>query len=222
MYTVGAFWTSLGALVVAIASGLVGAIIAWLQLRPAKARLTYGIPYATALLSSTVAKVRVLHENNDLNDPYIVKLRLVSSGRHSIRSSHFDGNRPLRLPLDARPVAVLSIRTRPREYVAPDLLLDEHEVQIMPTLIHRGQIVEYEILVDGPPELTIISPLADVRLKRDDRNLDKPDAGFMKRVLTWGGIAFLLFFIAIRPASAANVFESIGETVGGLVTSIIL
>ncbi|GGJ92133.1 hypothetical protein GCM10010123_22420 [Pilimelia anulata] len=32
----------------------------------------------------------------------------------------------------------------------------------------------------------------------------------VKKVLTWGGLAFLLFFVAFRPESAANVFKSIG------------
>jgi hypothetical protein len=35
----------------------------------------------------------------------------------------------------------------------------------------------------------------------------------VKKILTWGGIAFLIFFVAYRPASAANVFRSVG---GGL------
>ncbi len=32
----------------------------------------------------------------------------------------------------------------------------------------------------------------------------------LKKVLAWVGIAFLIFFIAFRPASAAEVFKSIG------------
>lgn len=32
----------------------------------------------------------------------------------------------------------------------------------------------------------------------------------LKKALAWGGIAFLIFFIAFRPASAAEVFKSIG------------
>jgi hypothetical protein len=36
----------------------------------------------------------------------------------------------------------------------------------------------------------------------------------VKKVLTWGSIAFLIFFIAYRPESAAAVFKSLG---GGLV-----
>jgi len=35
----------------------------------------------------------------------------------------------------------------------------------------------------------------------------------VKKVFTWGGIAFLIFFIAFRPDSAADVFKSLG---GGL------
>ncbi|MGC4804563.1 hypothetical protein [Micromonospora sp. DT233] len=32
----------------------------------------------------------------------------------------------------------------------------------------------------------------------------------VKKVLTWAGIAFLIFFVAYRPSSAADVFKSIG------------
>jgi hypothetical protein len=40
----------------------------------------------------------------------------------------------------------------------------------------------------------------------------------IKKVLTWGGIAFLIFFIAYRPSSAADVFSSIGTTVADIAT----
>jgi hypothetical protein len=33
----------------------------------------------------------------------------------------------------------------------------------------------------------------------------------VKKILTWGGIAFVIFFIAFRPADAADVFKSIGS-----------
>lgn len=33
----------------------------------------------------------------------------------------------------------------------------------------------------------------------------------VKKVLTWGGIAFLVFFMAYRPQSAASVFRTIGS-----------
>jgi hypothetical protein len=35
----------------------------------------------------------------------------------------------------------------------------------------------------------------------------------LKKVLTWGLVAFLIFFVAYRPQNAANVFKSLG---GGL------
>ena len=34
----------------------------------------------------------------------------------------------------------------------------------------------------------------------------------VKRVLTWLGIAFLIFFIAFNPRDAASVFKAIGST----------
>ena len=32
----------------------------------------------------------------------------------------------------------------------------------------------------------------------------------VKKILTWGGIAFLIFFIAFRPGESADVFKSLG------------
>ena len=38
----------------------------------------------------------------------------------------------------------------------------------------------------------------------------------VKKVLTWSLIAFLIFFVAYRPANAATVFRQLG---GGIVAS---
>ncbi|WP_169734171.1 hypothetical protein [Hamadaea tsunoensis] len=35
----------------------------------------------------------------------------------------------------------------------------------------------------------------------------------VKKILVWGGIAFLIFFVAFRPDSAANVVKSLGSTI---------
>jgi hypothetical protein len=43
-------------------------------------------------------------------------------------------------------------------------------------------------------------------------------AGMVKKILTWGGVAFLIFFIAFRPASAAEVFKSIGSGIMDIAT----
>jgi hypothetical protein len=32
----------------------------------------------------------------------------------------------------------------------------------------------------------------------------------IKKVLTWSAVAFVIFFVAYRPQSAANVFRAIG------------
>jgi len=40
----------------------------------------------------------------------------------------------------------------------------------------------------------------------------------VKKVLTWGGVAFLIFFIAYRPAEAAAVFTSIGHGILDIAT----
>jgi hypothetical protein len=40
----------------------------------------------------------------------------------------------------------------------------------------------------------------------------------VKKVLTWGGIAFLIFFVAYRPQSAAEVFKSLGGGIMDIAT----
>jgi hypothetical protein len=42
----------------------------------------------------------------------------------------------------------------------------------------------------------------------------------VKKVLTWGGIAFLVFFIAYRPQSAAQVFRTLGGGIVDIATGI--
>jgi lauroyl/myristoyl acyltransferase len=41
-------------------------------------------------------------------------------------------------------------------------------------------------------------------------------AAMIKKVLTWLGIAFLIFFIAFNPNSAADVFSSLGGTIADI------
>lgn len=38
----------------------------------------------------------------------------------------------------------------------------------------------------------------------------------VKKVLTWGGGAFLVFFVAYRPGPASNVAKTIGGAIWGL------
>jgi hypothetical protein len=40
----------------------------------------------------------------------------------------------------------------------------------------------------------------------------------VKKVLTWGSIAFLIFYVAYRPQSAAQVFKSIGNNIVDVAT----
>jgi hypothetical protein len=43
-------------------------------------------------------------------------------------------------------------------------------------------------------------------------------ADMVKKVLTWALVAFLIFFVAYRPESAAGVFKSLGGTLVDIAT----
>jgi len=34
----------------------------------------------------------------------------------------------------------------------------------------------------------------------------------VKKILTWGGVAFLIFFVAFKPNAAAEVVKTLGNT----------
>ncbi|HEX2356862.1 MAG TPA: hypothetical protein VHI50_10435 [Micromonosporaceae bacterium] len=40
----------------------------------------------------------------------------------------------------------------------------------------------------------------------------------LKKILAWGGVAFLIFFIAFRPDSAADMFKSLGGGIMDIAT----
>jgi hypothetical protein len=40
----------------------------------------------------------------------------------------------------------------------------------------------------------------------------------VKKILTWGSIAFVIFFVAYRPQNAAQVFKSIGSGIVDIAT----
>lgn len=39
-----------------------------------------------------------------------------------------------------------------------------------------------------------------------------------KKIATWGGVAFLIFFIAYSPHSAADVFRAVGRSLMDIMT----
>ena len=47
-------------------------------------------------------------------------------------------------------------------------------------------------------------------------NAPEEKVAMIKKVLTWLGIAFLIFFIAFNPNSAASVFSSLGGTIADI------
>ncbi len=41
-----------------------------------------------------------------------------------------------------------------------------------------------------------------------------------KKILTWGAIAFLIFFVAFRPGAAADVVKTLGSTAVDILTGV--
>lgn len=42
----------------------------------------------------------------------------------------------------------------------------------------------------------------------------------LKKIVTWGGIAFVVFFVAFRPSAARDVVETLGATAVDIFTGV--
>jgi hypothetical protein len=102
-----------------LATLIVGGAGAWISYLVATPRyqLWYSLPLCTSLLAApsgaTMKDVKVYHKENELQDPHVLQIRLISRSRGDIPSSAFDQGRPLILDVGIPIVAQLSLVRQP-------------------------------------------------------------------------------------------------------------
>lgn len=118
-----------------------------------KRRLRYRVE-TTPLLSvgvSATERLKVLLDDEPVDDPQIVSLSLWSDGRGDIGSDAFDGGRPLTFVLGAPILEELAseLKSDPRlEIERPDRIV------LRPGLIHRRFQSTIRVVVNGSPTVT--------------------------------------------------------------------
>jgi hypothetical protein len=91
--------------------------------------------------------VKVYHKENELQDPHVLQIRLISRSRGDIPSSAFDQGRPLILDVGIPIVAQLSLDENLGE--PPEMRIEGNTLKIGPDLIRKGKKFTFTILADG-------------------------------------------------------------------------
>jgi hypothetical protein len=173
-YTSGVLWTAVGAIAVVII-GLLTMLVTWWIGVPRRS-LLYTIPVAASLLSSHVPgparpdlEIRY-RGGRALDDPHLVSLRVVSKSLRDIRSTEFDNRQPLVFDLGRHIVVPLDFRFDRKVAKHPEWLrIEDSQIKIGPTLIRRRQELQIDVMTEGPPNLTVTSPIADVKVREQSR-----------------------------------------------------
>ena len=161
------FLTVLGIL----ATVLVGVLTAWISYIVATPRyqLYYSLPLHTSLLAASTnaarKDIKIFHLDKELQDPHILKVRLISRSRGDIPSSAFDQERPVILDIGIPIVAMLP----PDGEVGrlPKIEYDGSALKVGPDLIGKRQEMVFTVLADGSDaKLSCESHLVNVRVRK--------------------------------------------------------
>lgn len=150
--------------------------------------------------------VSVLHGNQEVADPHVLELKLVSKSGKDIPTDLFDQNRPLSIDVGIPIVALLKTKYEPSQAPYPEAMTNGSALEIRPSLIRKRQIMTFFLLTDGPAKsLTEKNPLIDYNLRNatsyQTRRVTNPR---LKIILAWASIAYIAFYLATAPSSAAH------------------
>jgi hypothetical protein len=144
---------------VSLVVSIVGLLISWRgQLKKV---LRYELGSTTSL--GLTDKLSLVYDGTTLAKAQTVAVSVISDGRNSIKSSDFDGDRPIEFDLSpATIVELLEATSEPASYSAPKAAFDGSKLRVGPGSLGRHQQVDYLLIVDGDPGLKCEAPLPDV------------------------------------------------------------
>lgn len=183
--------------------GVVVTIFLW-RLGVPRAVLYYWIASDAALVSSTaVPGLKVLLNDQEVDSPHLVRLRVRNQSRRDIRSADFDADESLRFAFGV-PVLGLLLDSDAADGSPASFIAVGNEVLVRPMLIRRKADLTVDVLTEGEPKLSCDSPLADVT----DR-LGQPREPFLWSKITGWTVAILIsLYVVTFPRGAAGGLDS--------------
>lgn len=132
-----------------------------------KRELTYAVR-SERLLGRSAAGLGlvVTHDGKELENPHLVTIGVISTGRADIGSDRFDDRRPIRFTVSVPVVADLD---EPEDSDGKPCVrfngTDTYEVK--PVLIRKTDRFYCRFLTEGRPEIEMVSPLRDIEVKSE-------------------------------------------------------
>lgn len=199
--------------IVPVASLAVTAISVWVAIYFGipRQRLLYWIPAAVPLVNAPRGPghvFRLLYNGDEVAQPYLLSIRLLSRGREDIREERFERGDPIRLDLSVPVAGILQVAPVGRRAFAPKAASENNILKIGPSHIGRRQTIIITLLLDGcpahPAQLNA-DALANVKV-REVRRLP----GLFNRNFLVGVAATMIFalaaFIALAALAANRVY----------------
>ncbi|MGA1838468.1 hypothetical protein VD659_16235 [Herbiconiux sp. 11R-BC] len=113
--------------------------------------------------SPLAGRLKVEIDGHPVAEPYTLNFRIWSVGTADVRSDAFDAGSPMVISLGAVVLGqYASVSAVNAELVKHEVGTDR--IVIQPSLIRRDTAMTFRLIVDGKPEVSIVSPLADVSL----------------------------------------------------------
>jgi pentapeptide repeat protein len=149
-YSSGTFWGAASAIAVT-AFGILGIFISYRQANPIQ-RLGYGMSQAPLLQDSAQAlptDLKIAWQNEELRDPHIVEISIISNGRQDISPEDFQGQ-PLEFRLEGAEVRdILRTSNSPGSAPPPHAAIEDGVLMVGPSSIRRRQSTKFTLLVEG-------------------------------------------------------------------------
>jgi hypothetical protein len=192
-YQSATFWSGAGVAVAAFT--LLISVGLWFIGSPRRL-LIYGVRSQTALLTSNMEaraqvgpELQVTLDGRFVADPHVVSIVVVNRSRRDIRNADFEESEPFALDLNVPILKTLGSDSGGSAMPEIRHSLDGSKLTIGPCRIQRRQVLCFDLLTDGPAELSYGNPsLADITVR--DGTDDDVEPLWLIRLGTVAGLAF--------------------------------
>jgi len=148
----------------ALAVGVLAAIYARRALSLAKRHLEVLVVQVAPILAAAHDKFSVSYDGTRINSPHVCSLKIQSTGKHAIGSVQFDSSKPIEIHFGVPVVETLNAAATPNEIPLPELAIIGERLQVFPSVLAPGYIIDVSVLTDGQPEPSISHHLVDTKV----------------------------------------------------------
>jgi hypothetical protein len=200
-------------------------------------RIRFGTAFCARLLDRSLvgsgvdSDLHVLWRDEELADPYVLKIDLAYRGRKDLGSDSFDKERPFCIDVGVPIIELLEIAFEPDVKPLPRVEAVGTELRLGPDLLRKNQGISFTVLTDGmSTKLIPNSPLRGVDLDQkasyqatqDVKEAQQVSGGLLRTVIAWAIVLFVVFYVATEPGGAAalihHVYNGLHEAADSLAT----